>query len=126
MNGCKARLQQKLSVMIFPEGTRTPDGELLPFRDGAFRLAIESGAPILPIVIAGTRRAMAKHTFQFQKTRAICRVLEPIETTGLTLADLATLKERTRAAIAAAKERLHLELGLGASGEPLIMNGRTA
>jgi len=126
MNGCKARLQQKLSVMIFPEGTRTPDGELLPFRDGAFRLAIENGAPILPIVIAGTRRAMAKHTFQFQKTRAICRVLEPIETTGLTLADLATLKERTRTVIATAKERLHAELGLGANGEPLAMTGRTA
>jgi len=126
MNGCKAKLQQKLSVMIFPEGTRTPDGELLPFRDGAFRLAIENGAPILPIVIAGTRRAMAKHTFQFQKTRAICRVLDPIETTGLTLADLATLKERTRAVILAAKERLHLELGLGANGEPLSLASRMA
>jgi hypothetical protein len=53
-------------------------------------------------------------------------VLEPIETTGLTLADIATLKERTRAVIAAAKERLHDELGLGVNGEPLAMSGRTA
>ena len=123
MNGCTAKLKQRLSVMIFPEGTRSPDGELLPFRDGAFRLAIENGTPILPIVVAGTRRAMAKHTFQFQQTRAICRVLEPIETTGLTLADLTTLKQRTRDVIAAAKERLHDELGLGTNGEPL---GQTA
>lgn len=123
MNGCTAKLKQRLSVMIFPEGTRSPDGELLPFRDGAFRLAIENGTPILPIVVAGTRRAMAKHTFQFQHTRAICRVLEPIETAGLTLADLASLKQRTRDAISAAKELLHNELGLGTNGEPL---GQTA
>jgi 1-acyl-sn-glycerol-3-phosphate acyltransferase len=118
---CGAKLRERLSVMIFPEGTRSPDGALLPFKDGAFRLAIENGAPILPIVVAGTRRAMAKHTFQFQKTRAICRVLEPIETSGLTLADLAALKQRTCEAIAAAKVRLHAELGLGDNGEPLAV-----
>lgn len=126
MNGCREKLGKRLSVMIFPEGTRSPDGALLPFKDGAFRLAIETSVPILPIVVAGTRRAMAKHTFQFQKTRAICRVLEPIETTGLTLADLAMLKQRTRDAIAAAKELLHIELGLGDSGEPLAMGGQSA
>ncbi|MCC7052795.1 MAG: 1-acyl-sn-glycerol-3-phosphate acyltransferase [Gemmatimonadaceae bacterium] len=126
MNGCTGKLKRKLSVMIFPEGTRTADGELLPFKDGAFRLAIENGAPILPIAVAGTRRAMAKHTFQFQRTRAICRVLEPIETTGLTLADITSLKDRTRAVIAEAKLRLHDELGLGDSGEPLTAGGQTA
>ncbi len=126
MNACREKLKKRLSVMIFPEGTRTPDGALLPFKDGAFRLAIENNVPILPIVLAGTRRAMAKHTFQFQKTRAICRVLEPIETTGLTLADLQSLKQRTRDVIAAAKERLHLELGLSDSGEPIAASGRSA
>jgi 1-acyl-sn-glycerol-3-phosphate acyltransferase len=126
MRGCQSKLKQRLSVMIFPEGTRSPDGALLPFKDGAFRLAIENSVPILPIVVAGTRRAMAKHTFQFQKTRAICRVLEPIETTGLTLADLATLKERTRDAIAQAKARLHVELGLSDSGEPLALGNQSA
>jgi 1-acyl-sn-glycerol-3-phosphate acyltransferase len=126
MNDCRDRLQRRLSVMIFPEGTRSPDGALQPFKDGAFRLAIENSVPILPIVVAGTRRAMAKHTFQFQKTRAVCRVLEPIETTGLTLADLSMLKERTRSAIAAAKDRLHDELGLSASGEPIALGNRLA
>ena len=126
MNGCREKLAKRLSVMIFPEGTRTPDGELLPFKDGAFRLAIENSVPILPIVVAGTRRAMAKHTFQFQKTRAICRVLEPIETAGLTLADLQTLKQRTRDAISAAKERLHHELGLSAAGEPIALGSQSA
>ena len=126
MNGCRDKLKKRLSVMIFPEGTRTPDGELLPFKDGAFRLAIENSVPILPIVVAGTRRAMAKHTFQFQKTRAICRVLEPIETAELTLADLQLLKQRTRDAIAAAKVRLHVELGLSDSGEPIVLGGQSA
>ena len=126
MNGCTDKLKRRLSVMIFPEGTRTADGSLLPFKDGAFRLAIENSAPILPIVVAGTRRAMAKHTFQFQRTRAICRVLEPIETTGLTLADITALKEKTRDVIAEAKLRLHAELGLGDSGEPLVAGGQTA
>ena len=126
MNDCRDKLKQRLSVMIFPEGTRTPDGALLPFKDGAFRLAIENSVPILPIVVAGTRRAMAKHTFQFQKTRAICRVLEPIETAELTLADLQVLKQRTRDAIAAAKERLHTELGLSDSGEPIALGGQSA
>jgi 1-acyl-sn-glycerol-3-phosphate acyltransferase len=126
MQACGEKLKRHLSVMIFPEGTRSADGALLPFKDGAFRLAIENGVAILPIALAGTRRAMAKHTFQFQRTRAICRVLEPIETTGLTLADLGALKERTRAAIANAKDRLHAELGLGENGEPLLTGSTTA
>ena len=53
---CRDRLERRVSVMIFPEGTRSKTGELLPFKDGAFRVAIEAGAPILPIAVAGTRR----------------------------------------------------------------------
>jgi 1-acyl-sn-glycerol-3-phosphate acyltransferase len=100
------RLAKRVSVMIFPEGTRSRDGNLLPFKDGAFRLAIESGAPILPLVVAGTRRAMAKGSFRFQRARARVEVLDPIDTSGLTLADLHTLKERVRTIIADARVRL--------------------
>ena len=119
MRGCADRLHKRCTVMIFPEGTRTPDGNLLPFKDGAFRLAIEHQVPILPIVVAGTRRAMAKHTFRFNRTTARARVLPPIPTDGLTTADLPTLKERTRAAIAEAKVALNRELGLDPTGDPL-------
>jgi 1-acyl-sn-glycerol-3-phosphate acyltransferase len=84
---CRDRLAKKVSVMIFPEGTRSRSWEMLPFKDGAFRLAIESGAPILPIAVAGTRDAMAKGTFRFLPARAIAQLLEPIPTTGMTLAD---------------------------------------
>jgi 1-acyl-sn-glycerol-3-phosphate acyltransferase len=100
------RLSKNVSVMIFPEGTRSRDGNLLPFKDGAFRLAIECGAPILPLVVAGTRRAMAKGSFRFQKAHARVEVLEPIETNGLTLDDVAALKDRVRTIITEARVRL--------------------
>lgn len=110
MAAARDRLARRVSVMIFPEGTRSRDGELLPFKDGAFRLALETGAPILPIVVAGTRNAMAKGTFRFRRARARVKVLPPIETTGLTLDDVATLRERTRAMIAEARQALLREL----------------
>lgn len=108
---CRKRLANRVSVMIFPEGTRSPTGELLPFKDGAFKLAIESGAPILPIAVAGTRNCMAKHSFRFRRARAKARVLEPIPTNGLTSADVSRLKEQTRQVIESARNELQRELG---------------
>jgi len=104
------RLGKGVGVMIFPEGTRSPDGEMLPFRDGAFRVAIEAGAPILPLAVAGTRGAMKKHSFLFQPARAEVRVLEPVETTGLSLRDLPALRDRVRMRIERARNALREEL----------------
>ena len=87
--------------MIFPEGTRSRTGELLPFRDGAFRLAIEAGAEVLPLAVAGTREALPKHSWRFGRARGVVVVGEPIATDGMTLEDLPTLKAQTRAAIEA-------------------------
>ncbi len=109
---CRDRLSKKVSIMIFPEGTRSRDWEMLPFKDGAFRLAIEAGAPILPIAVAGTRSAMAKGTFQFQPARALAQALEPIETKDLTLADLQALKQRVRDRIEEGRRALAAELGI--------------
>ena len=109
---CRDRLAKNVSVMIFPEGTRSRTWEMLPFKDGAFRLAIESGAPILPIAVPGTRYAMAKGTFRFLPARAIAQVLEPIFTTGMTLADIADLKQQTRDRIEAGRRQLAAELGV--------------
>lgn len=110
---CRDRLGKRVSVMIFPEGTRSRGGELLPFKDGAFRLAIEAGVPVLPIVVAGTRHAMAKGSFRFQHARAAVRVLAPIDTTGMTLDDVPALRERVRAVIDAARRELANERGVG-------------
>ena len=110
MQGCRDRLGRRVSVMIFPEGTRSMTEELLPFKDGAFKLAIEAGVPILPIAVAGTRDCMAKHSFAFRRARAKARVLPPIPTAGMTSQDVAALRDRTRALIDAERRTLQREL----------------
>ena len=97
---CRDRLDKKVSVMIFPEGTRSRSGELGEFKDGAFKIAIQAGAPILPLAVLGSRTALIKHDWRFGYSHAEVRVLDPIPTEGLTKQDVAELRNRTRAAIA--------------------------
>lgn len=96
---CKVWLQRKMSVMIFPEGTRSADGEIREFKDGAFRLAIETGTPILPLAVHGTRSALRKHDWRLGDSTAEVRVLAPIDTTGMTETDIPLLRERVRSLI---------------------------
>jgi 1-acyl-sn-glycerol-3-phosphate acyltransferase len=110
MEEARDRLRKKVSVMIMPEGTRSAGGELLRFHDGAFRLAIETGAPILPIALAGTRQAISKGSWLVNRAKAIAKVLPPVETAGLTLDDVPALREKVRAMIADARAALLLEL----------------
>ena len=95
----RATLDTGLPVMIFPEGTRSPDGSLQRFKDGAFHLAIEAGVPVLPLAIEGTRACRPKGSLWFGVATARVRVLAPISTAGLSAADLPRLREETRAAI---------------------------
>jgi 1-acyl-sn-glycerol-3-phosphate acyltransferase len=106
MARCRAALAHRVSVMIFPEGTRSRTAELLPFKDGAFRLAIEAGVPILPLAVSGTSTALRKHDWRFGKSVAEVRVLAPVDTSGLTLADVPALKSRVRAMIVEARDLL--------------------
>ncbi len=100
-----------MSLMIFPEGTRSKDGTLLPFKEGAFRLAIEAQVPILPIAVAGTRSCRPKGSKWFGDSNAIAKVLAPLDTKGLTMEDLPTLRDRTRARIASEVDELRVRLG---------------
>jgi 1-acyl-sn-glycerol-3-phosphate acyltransferase len=100
---CKAVLRNHVSVMIFPEGTRSATGRMLPFKDGAFRLAIEAGVPVLPLVVAGTGTALPKKGWRMGRSAAEVRVLEPVPTEGLTAADAARLRNRVRGMIEAAR-----------------------
>ncbi|MGA0034634.1 MAG: lysophospholipid acyltransferase family protein [Ilumatobacteraceae bacterium] len=100
------RLSTRTSVMLFPEGTRSASGDLGAFKDGAFKIAIEAQAPILPLVVHGTRNALIKHDWRFGRCDAVVQILDPIPTAGLTLEDVDTLREQVRDLIAEAKADL--------------------
>ncbi|MDP8254959.1 MAG: lysophospholipid acyltransferase family protein [Candidatus Alcyoniella australis] len=93
-------IKRKCSVMYFAEGTRTKDGRVLPFHNGAFHLAIKAQVPVLPVAVDGSMGALPKHSWRFRKISEIfVRVLPPIDTRGMTLDDITELRERVRHAI---------------------------
>jgi 1-acyl-sn-glycerol-3-phosphate acyltransferase len=103
---CKEILKEKVSVIIFPEGTRSETDEMLPFKDGAFRLAIDAGLPILPLAVSGTATALRKHDWRLGRSVAEVRVLEPVETKGLARADIGALRDRIRDMIARERDQM--------------------
>ena len=111
LNRCREVLKHRVSVIIFPEGTRSVTGEMLPFKGGAFRLAIQAAVPILPLVVAGTRTALPKHDWRFGRSDAEVRVLPPVETQGMTVKDVPKLKERVRGMIAEARQEMNAARG---------------
>lgn len=93
-------LEQKCSVIIFPEGTRTLDGRVRQFTDGAFHLAIRAKVPILPLVIEGSRGCIPKNSWKFGEPSDIhLKILPPIDTASLGMEDVQALRDRVRAAI---------------------------
>lgn len=80
-------LREGASFLIFPEGTRSRSGELLPFKKGGFIMAIKGQAPIVPVAISGARSAMRKGSPVIHPVTVHVRFGQPIETTGLTLED---------------------------------------
>ncbi len=91
MTKCAEWLDKGVPVMIFPEGTRSLDDTMLPFKDGAFRLALDPGAPILPVAVEGTREALPKHSWKFGCTRARVAVGTAIDPKGRELDELKAL-----------------------------------
>lgn len=84
-----------ISVLIFPEGTQNRTKEpLQPFYDGAFRIAVETQEPILPIVVVGAGKLMPPGRFHIQPGKITVLVGEPIPTEGLTLAEVKDLREK--------------------------------
>jgi 1-acyl-sn-glycerol-3-phosphate acyltransferase len=79
MRACEATLAEGNSIMMFPEGTRSPDGRLKAFKPGAFLLAQRARVPMLPIVVEGTANALPKHGFVLRGRHRIgIRVLDEI------------------------------------------------
>ena len=110
MSRAREVLRRRVSVMIFPEGTRSPTSDLLPFKEGAFRLAIKAGVPVLPLAVAGTRTALPKHDWRFGRAAAHVEVLPPVETSDLTLRDASELRDRVRQMIDQARTNLQERL----------------
>jgi 1-acyl-sn-glycerol-3-phosphate acyltransferase len=95
-----------MPVMIFPEGTRSRDGKMGVFKPGAFRLAIEAQVPILPVAVTGSAYGMPKGSPWIRPTLVLVRLLEPIDTKGMTGADVVRLMGMTRDRIVAAEAEL--------------------
>jgi 1-acyl-sn-glycerol-3-phosphate acyltransferase len=87
------------SYLIFPEGTRSRDGRMGPFRRGGFFLALASGAPIIPVTISGTRELMPKGQWFARRGKVRVVFHEPIPVTGTTPEAMAGLMEKVRGAI---------------------------
>src|SRR5207245_4324851 len=92
------------SFLIFPEGTRSRTGELLPFKKGGFIMALKAQAPVVPVAISGARNAMRKGSPIIHPVRVTVAFGAPIETTGLGLEDRDALVASVRDGVAALLE----------------------
>jgi 1-acyl-sn-glycerol-3-phosphate acyltransferase len=97
-----ARIRKGRSLLIYAEGTRSPDGKLLPFKKGGFVLAIEAGVPVIPLTILGSREVLPKGSLRIRPGTITVRVGEPIDPREFTVADKERLMERVRFAMSAA------------------------
>jgi 1-acyl-sn-glycerol-3-phosphate acyltransferase len=87
------------SVILFPEGHRSRDGKIGPFKSGSFYLAIQSGVPVVPITLNGTRAVLKPDTYHVRAGRTEMIVHPPIPTCALTRQDVEALSEKVRAQI---------------------------
>jgi 1-acyl-sn-glycerol-3-phosphate acyltransferase len=87
-------VRRHISMLIFPEGGRSLDGVLQPFKEGAAYIAIRAGAPIVPLVLIGTHDVLPMHSSIVRPGRVTLRILPPIETAALTLKERRRLTEQ--------------------------------
>jgi 1-acyl-sn-glycerol-3-phosphate acyltransferase len=88
--------QKKISLLIFPEGGRSPDGVLQPFKEGGAYIAIRAGVPLVPVAIIGSREILPYGAAIVRAGSVTLRILEPIPTATLTLKDRGRVSEQLR------------------------------
>ncbi len=99
MNNAAQKIQEGMSVVIFPEGSRSPDGSIQPFKKGGFTLAIKSKVPIVPVAISGSRDIMPKDKLTAAPGEIRILVGDPIETERCALKDREALMKKVRETI---------------------------
>jgi len=99
-------IRRGFSAVVFPEGTRSRTGELLPFKNAPFALAIAAQVPLVPVYVHSTFQILPKGGFRLRPRPVRILVGEPIATAGMTPEDRERLRDRTRAAIVALKARV--------------------
>jgi 1-acyl-sn-glycerol-3-phosphate acyltransferase len=101
------------AVWIFPEGTRGKEpGRLLPFKKGGFRMAVNTGAPVVPVVVSPLKPRWDLKERRLERGRVVVQVLEPVPTAGMGEADVVPLMETVHARMQAALTGAARELGL--------------
>ena len=100
MKKAAEEIREGKSVLLFPEGHRSRNGQMLPFKAGSFYIAILAGVPIVPITINGTTRVLKPDTYHVRAGQTEMIVHPAIETRGLALKDVDKLSEQVREAIA--------------------------
>jgi 1-acyl-sn-glycerol-3-phosphate acyltransferase len=94
MNEAAQKIREGMSVVIFPEGSRSPDGSIQPFKKGGFSLAMKAKVPIVPISLAGSREIMPKDRLTTSSGEIRIRIGDPIETEPYSLKDRTALMEK--------------------------------
>ena len=100
LEAARTKIVDGTSVIFFPEGTRSRDGQLLPFKRGAFRMAVDLGLPILPLTVTGTRDVLPANTSDLMPGSARLIIHEPISIEGVTVEGCQELSDRVREVIA--------------------------
>jgi 1-acyl-sn-glycerol-3-phosphate acyltransferase len=94
MNAAADRFREGASILIFPEGTRSPDGQLQPFKPGGFHLALKIRGDIVPVSIVGTHRIVPKGSLRVQKGKATMVIGKPISIKDYSKKTMDQLMER--------------------------------
>jgi 1-acyl-sn-glycerol-3-phosphate acyltransferase len=94
------RIRAGISVIVFPEGTRSPEGHLRRFKSGPFHLAVEAQVPIIPVTVSGSQHITPKGEVRVRAGRVKIVYGKPIQTRGIAIADRKLLAAHVRDAIA--------------------------
>ncbi len=111
LNEAAQRIREGISVLIFPEGTRSPDGTLQPFKSGAIMLAIKAGVPVVPLGFNGTHQVLPKGKLLARAGEIVIRVGRPIPTAEYKMRDKQALAAQLHDRVAELLDPAHLPAG---------------